>query len=389
MNIKSIALFGLLGACLTSIGAAQTSELKKFNLDVKLKVNPPVAGENLLDIFVTGPDGQPITGLKFKTALAMTLMDMGTEHPAVKEIGKGHYRAAILFSMEGPWRVNLRANSEAGMIAKSLDFLPGNKKIWVMPQEKPTVVATSPEKPTNSLMTPKTTAFNPDAMVKSPTPVSEVKSSPTTPHGSSPVKDDSGPSMKPSMTQSMEHSSNASMNHEGMRMAQAKETSVTVISGDEDWASYQGFGNNDPMVAMMNMMMVGGSGMEGMKMAPMRLNFGSANFRKRSDMSPADEPKGDLQIEAKLEDNPIVGVHALIIQLKDLAGKPIPEAKVSVVVSMTSIDMGSSSPVVKPVGDGKFKGKVTLSMAGPWRVMVKVERKGHDPVTKSFDFTAK
>lgn len=86
--------------------------------------NPPKArAKNVLTIALTGSDGKPLAGAAVKIAVAMTSMDMGTSHPAVKDLGDGSYRASVAFSMPGPWRVTVTATSSGGRpVTKSFDY---------------------------------------------------------------------------------------------------------------------------------------------------------------------------------------------------------------------------------------------------------------------------
>lgn len=54
--------------------------------------------------------------------------------------------------------------------------------------------------------------------------------------------------------------------------------SVVTVPEGADFSDFRGFGQAAPMVAMMNQMMIHGSGMEGMAMAPMAIAFTAANF---------------------------------------------------------------------------------------------------------------
>ena len=45
-----------------------------------------------------------------------------------------------------------------------------------------------------------------------------------------------------------------------------KPVRVYTVQGKEDWEKIRGFGDKEPHVRMMNLMMVEGSGMEGMEM---------------------------------------------------------------------------------------------------------------------------
>ena len=298
----------------------------------------------------------------------MTSMDMGTTHPSVRDAGKGHYKMTVTFSMEGPWRVSLTATGAAGTIKKSFDFQPGSKKPWTMPPEKPAdkVTTTATEKP--------------------PTKADPGPTAPTV------VKMPDMPSANPTVPM---QSMGMAMGHDSTGMPQLKEKSVTKAVAGMDLTKNAGFGQNAPMVGMMNLMMVGGSGMEGMKMAPMDMKFDEANFAGQgSDASMADMPmggmdvKGSLKVEAKL-DKASVGDNSVSITILTSDGKPVEKAKVTTAVAMKSMDMGTAHPAVKELGKGRYVTKANFSMGGPWRLTLTVTASGMKPSTYTFDFEAK
>src|ERR1051326_9321084 len=50
---------------------------------------------------------------------------------------------------------------------------------------------------------------------------------------------------------------------------------VVTVTGNEDWDAQRGFGKDAAMAEMMTLMMVGGSGMEHMKMSPHPASLGT------------------------------------------------------------------------------------------------------------------
>lgn len=54
--------------------------------------------------------------------------------------------------------------------------------------------------------------------------------------------------------------------------------------------------------------------------------------------------------------------------------------------AMTSMDMGTTFPVFRDIGGGKYQGSAEFAMAGPWRVSVSVTAPGEKPVTKDLDY---
>lgn len=119
--------------------------------------------------------------------------------------------------------------------------------------------------------------------------------------------------------------------------------------------------------------------------------FGPAHAATDFDSAPAvrvAEPQAGLSISATLSGSPKVGKNSVTVTLKDAAGKPLTGAHVTLRTSMTSMDMGTATSSVKDTGDGRYTGEVAFTMAGPWRVAVRVERSGASAVIKNFDFKA-
>ncbi len=109
-----------------------------FPVTVTVTPNPPVVGDNKLDIVVTDASGKPVTGLKLSSAVGMTSMDMGTERPKATEGPDGRYSLPVKFRMKGPWRVTLTSDTPKGMKSSDavnvpLDFNVGSKDKWSIP----------------------------------------------------------------------------------------------------------------------------------------------------------------------------------------------------------------------------------------------------------------
>lgn len=204
-----------------------------------------------------------------------------------------------------------------------------------------------------------------------------------------------------------------------------KETGTYTATGDENWKMQTGFGHNAPMVGMMNQMMVGGSGMEGMKMAPMDMKFGDSNYTKPDASDTGDSMAGmdmgskdktadagksnsmngtkmdtpsasgapaassPVSVAATTVSAPKAGDNPLTISVTDAQGKPVTGATITASVAMTSMDMGTTYPAVTEKGAGQYTSTVNFSMTGPWQVKVKVTAPGQKPQTKAFNFTAK
>jgi len=453
-------------------GTKMSQKPKPMPLSVTATVNPaaPRTGDNSLDLTILDSTGKPVTGLKLTTTAAMTSMDMGTTHPVVTETGNGHYKATVTFSMDGPWRVIVR---NQGNKVAALDFEAGAKTPWKSPQIKATggVPGTSPAPSAQGAA-----GLDTGGSMAGMDMGGKATNASAVPRPSAPAKPDAAnpdQAGTPSMP-GMDMTGAGQPEMSGMKtgiadmktatVPQLQEKGTYTATGNEDWKKQTGFGHNAGMVAMMNQMMVGGSGMEGMKMPAMKMKFDEQNYAKPDaedadssmpgmDMSggkatdkkanqggnmtgmnmdssgkagdmgdmkmdaappaakrdaPADSgqampgmnmaaPAGGntpaasapVQVTAIPASAPKAGDNALTISLSDAQGKPITGAKITTSVAMTSMDMGTTHPAVTEKGGGKYTTTATFSMAGPWRVKVKVTPPGQNPQTKAFDFTAK
>ncbi|HET6381806.1 MAG TPA: FixH family protein [Armatimonadota bacterium] len=324
-------------------------------LSVTVRPNPPVMGANTLDILASnGATGKPVTGMKLQSTVRMISMDMGTTHPAVKDLGGGKYRTVVTFSMNGPWRVTLAGNGSAGKVSQSFNFAVGSPEPWTQPKGG----GKKTDQPAMS----------------APTGFAETGAHDT-------------------MSGMTETAAN-SLSDMGVPVLQPER--VFTVTGGQDWKATSGFGHNAPMVKMMNLMMVEGAGMGKMKMAPMKLNFGPENFAVSASSPASSVPaSGDAAVDASslkitaVLPQPKVGDNDLNIIVTDAKGAPVTGATVSTSVAMTSMDMGTTHPAAKEMGGGHYSASVNFSMAGPWRVEVNVATPGQTPVTHSFEFEPK
>lgn len=146
----------------------------------------------------------------------------------------------------------------------------------------------------------------------------------------------------------------------------------------EDLKDQSGFGEKEPEVRMMNLMMVEGSGYEGMDMAQM--SMGKMKDEQPMQMAQAETPavKGPAvgrviyQFDLKTKPNPVQsGSNEIVISISDLKTKAPKEAlKMKAKVYMTSMDMGTDEPRVRETAPGQYQLKATFSMNGPWAVKI-------------------
>lgn len=166
----------------------------------------------------------------------------------------------------------------------------------------------------------------------------------------------------------------ASAGNEGMpSMPLIQPTRTTVITAKDDPQSQQGFGNKEPEVKMMNLMMVEGSGMQGMDMSSdhkMAQNDKlPAKDGAMADMSSSEKSSANYAVELKSSKKAKVGVNLVEVSVKDVkTQKNAKGLKLKAEVFMTSMDMGTESPTVKETSAGNYQVKAGFAMKGPWAV---------------------
>jgi hypothetical protein len=162
-----------------------------------------------------------------------------------------------------------------------------------------------------------------------------------------------------------------------MPRIQPKKT-YTVRTAEEGQVllEQRGFGDQESQVRMMNLMMVEGSGLEGMDMSQ----------AKSGDRVEHDLP-GAYLIESKLNPpRPTVGSHQINLVVRHRRDQsPAPGLKLKAAVFMTSMDMGTENPSVKEVRPGEYQLKASFSMQGPWALKIVFSEGGEQ--TLRFDVT--
>ncbi len=151
--------------------------------------------------------------------------------------------------------------------------------------------------------------------------------------------------------------------------AALKEKSVYTITSKAQGEALQesrGFGDQESSVRMMNLMMVEGSGMEGMDM-----NAPSSQHSMHSAPPPT-----STQFSIELEPNgarSTVGAHTYSFVVKN-KNEPLKNLKPEIDVYMTSMDMGTDHPKVKETKPGQYQFKTSFSMKGPWAIKIKTKQ---------------
>lgn len=191
----------------------------------------------------------------------------------------------------------------------------------------------------------------------------------------------------------------------------------TIKSADEGETVQddRGFGEKDSEVSMMNLMMVEGSGYEGMDMKEMgSMKMGGPKSSEHSmpgmkmesktdegqhsmsgmkmaaddTTTAADESKKSTHrysVERKgTSDRAKVGTNIIEFAVQDSkTGKPAKGLKLKAEVSMSSMDMGIETPRVREPSPGTYQVKAAFAMKGPWAV--KIILPGGEEETLSFN----
>jgi len=150
-----------------------------------------------------------------------------------------------------------------------------------------------------------------------------------------------------------------------------KTYTVPSVDSGVDLLESRGFGDREPEIRMMNLMMVEGSGYEGMEMGAPK-----AGGVKVSTSKGKDSEKSDMQVELTASpDAARVGPNIYEFVVKNgSTGKPLAGLKPIAQVYMTSMDMGTDTPQVKEPKPGHYQLKAIFSMKGPWALKISTSR---------------
>jgi YtkA-like len=79
----------------------------------------------------------------------------------------------------------------------------------------------------------------------------------------------------------------------------------------------------------------------------------------------------DVSVEFKIAPQPArVGTTVISVQLRDAAGKPLSQARLSLEGDMAHAGMAPAFGDVKEVAAGSYEGRLDLSMPGDWVILV-------------------
>lgn len=109
------ALILTLVMCLAAgVAFAKSYELQKksgdYTLDIRIDKNPPVVGDNLMELTIKGADGKDVTDAKVAVNYTMPPMSgMAPMSYKADAVLKGEkYQSTLKFSMSGSWNVEVK-----------------------------------------------------------------------------------------------------------------------------------------------------------------------------------------------------------------------------------------------------------------------------------------
>ncbi len=138
-----------------------------------------------------------------------------------------------------------------------------------------------------------------------------------------------------------------------------------------------------------------GSGSHGafqvfLRIRPSRLKHGEAPAMESSPMHTEAAASGIKVAATIAPTSPKVGKNTMTLTVTGASGKPVSGAKITANVGMTNMDMGTTHPTFKELGNGRYAGDVAFSMAGPWRVTLRIATpQDTAPITKDFDYNVR
>lgn len=153
---------------------------------------------------------------------------------------------------------------------------------------------------------------------------------------------------------------------EGMRAMKVLQPLKTqTVTQDMDLESTRGFGDSEGEARMMSLMMVEGSGYEGMDMSSVAQGADHASHSIQVAMNEPDKKKAASSLSYEFSPNPPVARKTVTLKLtfRDLPKEP------HLKYEMETMDMGVDEAKVKKES-GAFAASLKFSMSGPWKISV-------------------
>jgi hypothetical protein len=112
--MKRIALIFVVLLLASGLAFAKDYEITKkagdYTVQVKIDRNPPVTGQNKMDVGIKDVKGKDVTDAAVAVDYSMPAMPgmPAINYKATTELKGSRYLATLNFSMSGPWTVNIK-----------------------------------------------------------------------------------------------------------------------------------------------------------------------------------------------------------------------------------------------------------------------------------------
>lgn len=114
MNMKKLVVFTLILLVIAGIAYAKNYEVKKkageYDVEIKIDKNPPVVGDNNIEIEIKDTASKYITDAKVKVEYSMPAMPgmPAMNYKTDAELKGNKYKAAMNLSMSGAWNIAIK-----------------------------------------------------------------------------------------------------------------------------------------------------------------------------------------------------------------------------------------------------------------------------------------
>lgn len=115
--MKKFAVFTLILLLIAGIAYAKDYEVKKkageYDVEIKIDKNPPVVGDNNIEILIKDASGKYVTDAKVKVEYSMPAMPgmPAMNYKTDTELKGYKYKAKMKLSMSGAWNVAVKITS--------------------------------------------------------------------------------------------------------------------------------------------------------------------------------------------------------------------------------------------------------------------------------------
>ena len=112
--MKKLVIFTLMLIFITGIAYAKDFEVKKkageYDVEVKIDKNPPVVGDNNMEIEIKDASGKYVTDAKVKVDYGMPAMPgmPAMNYKTDAELKGNKYKATMNLSMSGSWNIAVK-----------------------------------------------------------------------------------------------------------------------------------------------------------------------------------------------------------------------------------------------------------------------------------------